>query len=231
MNDDDSSAERSTLSELSRGVRLDLVIAVCALLISSVAAGASWWQARVLVVQTKVLQEQLGAQVWPYLSFSQSIDGDSARLTLANDGLGPAILRSATLTLDGRPQHNYVDMLHAVLGPHVLAREPHGEHIYFGVSDKTPGNVIRPGDSYRQGTGATLRAPLVRARRHPAVLLRDHPREMLADDLAFRAGPGRRLPRDTGRLAARHVLSNPHEAHVLKPTGLTYIRASARLAA
>ncbi len=149
MNDDDSAAERDKVAALGRGVRLDLVIAVCALLISSVAAGASWWHARVLVAQTNVLQEQLGAQVWPYVSFSTSLDGDAVRLSLANDGLGPAVLRSATLTVDGKPQHNFIAMMHAILGQHVLAQLRRGQRAGFGVdvSDETPGIVLRPGDT------------------------------------------------------------------------------------
>ncbi len=62
------SKDEESVSRIVRGVRFDLAIAVCALLISTIAAGASWWQARVMQAQTHVLEEQLGAQVWPYVS-------------------------------------------------------------------------------------------------------------------------------------------------------------------
>lgn len=163
MNDEDP-AGKAKLSALARGVRLDLVIAVCALLISSVAAGASWWQARVLVVQTNVLQQQLGAQVWPYVSFSSSFSDDSVRLILANDGLGPAILRSETLTFDGKPQRGFIAMLHSILGPHVARHY----HVGIDVSDDAPGNVLRPGDTHTMFklTNKELAPRLARASEH-----------------------------------------------------------------
>ena len=97
-------------------MRLDLAIAVCALLISTLAAGASWWQARVLQAQTKVLQAQLGAQVWPYVSVSEGLDKNTVLVTLSNDGLGPAILRSFSATVDGVEQSSFIGILHAMLG-------------------------------------------------------------------------------------------------------------------
>jgi hypothetical protein len=85
-------AERSdTVSKVERGIRLDFAIAVCAPLISSLAAGASWWQARVLQGQTQVLQEQLGAQVWPYVSLTESIRLDAAQIARP-DGLQDLLL-------------------------------------------------------------------------------------------------------------------------------------------
>src|SRR5579863_7489960 len=87
-------ADDREIARVERGIRLDLVIALCALLISTLAAGASFWQAR-------VLQEQLGAQIWPYVGISEDFTGDSAEIGIANDGLGPAILRSATAAVDG----------------------------------------------------------------------------------------------------------------------------------
>src|ERR1700761_4561185 len=93
-------------SEIGRAVRLDLVIAVCALLISTLAASASWWQARVMQAQTAVLQEQLGAQVWPYVSVNEGFANNQVQLSLSNDGLGPAILDSVQATVDGVPKSN-----------------------------------------------------------------------------------------------------------------------------
>ena len=75
--------EEDEVSKVVRGVRLDLTIAVCALLISTLAAGASWWQARVLQAQTRVLEDQLGAQVWPYVSVSEGINNDTVAISVA----------------------------------------------------------------------------------------------------------------------------------------------------
>lgn len=137
---------QDSIAQVVRGVRLDLAIAIGALLISSVAAGASWWQARVLATQTEVLREQLGATVWPYVSVSEGLNGDTVHITIANDGLGPAILRSATALVDGVPRSSFIDVLHALLGPHLVARAPRGEHMAFTIDEGAPGSVLRPGD-------------------------------------------------------------------------------------
>lgn len=145
--------EEEHLSKVERGVRLDLAIAVCALLISTLAAGASWWQARVLQAQTLVLQEQLGAQVWPYVSVSEGLTGDKVDVSVSNVGLGPAIVRSVSASLNGIPESSATAIFHAVLGPHVIARVPHGQRFAFSIDSSSPGAVIRPGD---RGLGFSL---------------------------------------------------------------------------
>jgi hypothetical protein len=77
--------------------RLDFVIAFCALLISTVAAVAT-------VYQTHVIARQFSATVWPYVSFDETTSPWSFELDLRNDGLGPAIVRSVNITLDGKRQ-------------------------------------------------------------------------------------------------------------------------------
>jgi hypothetical protein len=135
------------LGRTVRGLRFDLVIAVCALLISTLATGAAWWQARVLAAQTRVLQEQLGAQVWPYVLSSEGINGDTVRIEITNDGLGPAVLQSVVASINGVSESNYIDILHALLGPHLVARKPHGEKFSYGLNTESPGFALRPGDT------------------------------------------------------------------------------------
>ncbi|MBD5656348.1 MAG: hypothetical protein IAI50_14380 [Candidatus Eremiobacteraeota bacterium] len=147
MKEDRPPEERDSVASLANGIRLDLVIAVCALLISTLATGASWWQARVLQAQTEVLQQQLGAQVWPYVNVSVGTDGNQIKISIINDGLGPAVLRSESGTVDGIPQANFIDMMHAVLGPNIIARKPRGEKLSITLSANSPGSVLRPGDS------------------------------------------------------------------------------------
>jgi hypothetical protein len=136
--------QEDRISRVARGVRFDLVIAMCALLISTLAAGASWWQARIVQNQTLILQEQLGAQVWPYVSLSENISGDRAELSTTNDGLGPAVLRSATALVDGVPRSNFIEILHAILGPNLVARKPHGQRMSIDIGSASPGTVLRP---------------------------------------------------------------------------------------
>jgi len=141
----DENGERTTRQ--NRGPRLDLLIAVCALLISSLASAASWWQARLLSQQTRVLEEQLGAQVWPYVGVSSGINGVTVMISVENSGLGPAVIRSETASVDGVPKAAMIDVLHAVLGPHLRKRKPHGEHLGLALNTLGLGGVLRAGAS------------------------------------------------------------------------------------
>src|SRR5579863_2155170 len=79
-----------------RAFRLDFFIAIAALLVSALTAAT-------LIYQTRVIGHQFAASTWPYLSVSTTLDPQAISLDLANDGLGPALIRSAQLTVDGRP--------------------------------------------------------------------------------------------------------------------------------
>jgi hypothetical protein len=80
-----------------RPFRLDLVVALGALLISTVAALAT-------VYQTRVIARQFSAAVWPYVSFDSTNSPTFTELDIRNDGLGPAIVRAVKLSWDGKPQ-------------------------------------------------------------------------------------------------------------------------------
>jgi hypothetical protein len=76
--------------------RFDLILSVCALLISTVAAGTSAYQ-------TFVVRQQFSATVWPYLTFQALESTEQLQLTLHNAGIGPALIRSVRVTRDGTP--------------------------------------------------------------------------------------------------------------------------------
>ena len=128
-------SESSETDSLRRGIRTDLVIAVCALLISTLATAASFWQSRVVA-------QQLSAQVWPYLSFSTTYDPRFVAFEVVNDGLGPAIIYSTVITVDGKPYASPPQALKALLG-HVPGR------VMSQLSGLSPGSVIRAGSSVR----------------------------------------------------------------------------------
>jgi hypothetical protein len=117
--------ERTTRREL----RLDLIIAVSALLISAIAATTS-------VMQTRVFANQLSAAVWPYVSFSFTTGDKMVKYTLNNDGLGPAIIRSAKLTVDDKPKNTITQAFRLV------QHETH--HYSISTSSLGAGSVIRP---------------------------------------------------------------------------------------
>ena len=110
---------------------------------------ASWLQSRETARQTEELEAQLGAQVWPYVSESINLDdaGKTAALDIENDGLGPAVLYSLSATVDGKQQSNYIEVLHAILGTHLVKRKPAHEHMGLQVNNSSVGSVLRPGES------------------------------------------------------------------------------------
>jgi hypothetical protein len=81
-------------------------------------------------------REQVRAQVWPYLE--TGISGSKRELTLVNKGVGPAVIRSVRVHVDGKPQRNW-DAVYAALGLKFEHRPPYstvssvvlsaGEHI------------------------------------------------------------------------------------------------------
>lgn len=123
-----------------KGFRIDLAIAICALLVSTLATGATWWQSR-------VVQQQLSAQVWPYVSIDTTTGRDSVRIALVNYGLGPALVRDAVLTVDGRPQHDLPAGIVKLLGdlPSLRAQRPR-RGTSMRLSTIGAGSVIRPGE-------------------------------------------------------------------------------------
>ncbi len=138
----------------SRVFRLDLVIAICALFVSSLATAASWWQSHVVA-------EQLSSQVWPYLSVQTTYGGGSVALTVSNEGLGPARVRSIVLSLDGKPRRKLTDVLD-VISP-AKNRNLRGQ-----FSDVSPGSVIRVGGAvtlFKIGDRKTVLALLRNYRR------------------------------------------------------------------
>jgi len=77
--------------------RLDFLIAIGALLISTVAALAS-------IYQSRIIAQQFSATVWPYVSMDTTNSPSLLELDIRNDGLGPAIVQSVHITYDGKPE-------------------------------------------------------------------------------------------------------------------------------
>jgi len=124
-----------------RRFRLDFVIALGALLISTVAAAAT-------VYQTRVIASEFSATVWPYVSFDVTNSPATFDLELRNDGLGPAIVRSATLTLDGRAQPSLEALVHTLARQEpatlaaIRAAVRAGAPVKLTTSTPTAGEVI-----------------------------------------------------------------------------------------
>ena len=61
-------------------------------------------------------RQQMRAAVWPILEYSTSNE-PFLRLSLANKGVGPAIIRQVVVRVDGEPVANWEAVLQKLLGP------------------------------------------------------------------------------------------------------------------
>jgi len=113
--------------------KLDLWIALAALIVSGLTATAALYQ-------SKVFSDQLSATVWPYLSFNATNGPTTFVLTLENDGAGPAIIESAQLSLDGKPFRAMDGVIRAA-----AARQPRHSTLAYATGSIGPGQVIRAG--------------------------------------------------------------------------------------
>jgi len=62
-----------------------------------------------------VQRQQMRAAVWPILEFGRS--NGPIRFTLANKGVGPAIIRHVILRVDGQPVKNWKEAIDKLRGP------------------------------------------------------------------------------------------------------------------
>lgn len=118
-----------------RALRLDFFIAIGALAISVLTTAT-------LIYQTHVISAQYAATIWPYLSVKQQFASNEERITLTNDGLGPALVRSAQLTVDGKDLASWNDYMRLLVG-HL----PRGAKISATLNTIGPATTLRPGDS------------------------------------------------------------------------------------
>jgi hypothetical protein len=81
-------------------------------------------------------RQQVRAAVWPILEFNSS-NAPDIHFSLANKGVGPAIIRQVIMKVDGRPVRNWKEMLERLLGP--------GEHL--GSESDINGHVFAAGES------------------------------------------------------------------------------------
>ena len=119
--------------QVKSALRTDLLIALCALLVSTLTAAA-------VIYQGKVLSSQLSVSVWPYISFQTTAGNSSIELDVQNVGAGPALIRSAVLLIDGKPESSLAAGLRE-LG----YRHTRGDAVTLSSID--PGEVLRAADS------------------------------------------------------------------------------------
>jgi hypothetical protein len=90
-------------------------------------------------------RQQVRAMVWPILEFDTSNQPD-IHLTLANKGVGPAIIRHVIVKVDGQPVINWHEALEKLLGPgeHRLSESDMHSHVLSAGESMT---ILTPRDS------------------------------------------------------------------------------------
>jgi len=81
-------------------------------------------------------RQQVRAAVWPILEFDSS-NAPDIHFTLANKGVGPAIIRNVIVRVDGQPVRNWKEAFERILVP--------GEHL--GSESDMRGHVLAAGES------------------------------------------------------------------------------------
>jgi hypothetical protein len=115
--------------------RYDAVIAtfvgLCALLVSGYTA--------------YMQRQQVRAAVWPILEFDSS-NGPDIHFTIANKGVGPAIIRHVMVKVDGHPVKNWKEALDKLIGPekHRYSESDINGHV-FGAGESV--DVFTPRDA------------------------------------------------------------------------------------
>src|SRR5260370_11875648 len=92
-----------------------------------------------------VQRQQVRAAVWPILEFDTSNQPD-IHFTLANKGVGPAIIRHVIVKVDGQPVINWREALEKLLGPgeHHLSESDMHSHVLSAGESMT---ILTPRDS------------------------------------------------------------------------------------
>jgi hypothetical protein len=119
-----------------KAFRLDFVIAIAALLVSA-------FTSITLLYQTHVISQQYAATIWPYLGISSSYSPQGVSIQVENDGLGPALIDSAQLMLDGKP----VSSWGAFLGDLKAVPDLKRAKVAVTASSFGRSTTIRPGES------------------------------------------------------------------------------------
>lgn len=116
---------------------------VLALAVSVFALAIGAWQ-------TRLMQSQARASVWPYLTigytYTNNVDANGFIWTIDNNGVGPARVQSATLSLDDKPMRTWDEVI-AALGMSKRASR---------ATTSFAGSVILP-NTNREATIAAIR--------------------------------------------------------------------------
>ena len=93
-------------------------------------------------------RQQVRAMVWPILEFVSS-NTPNFNWSLANKGVGPAIIRHVVVKVDGQPASDWVEVLEKLMGPKKPAgwiRSSASSEFSYSESDMS-GRVLSAGET------------------------------------------------------------------------------------
>lgn len=97
--------DASQAAAAKRGIRWDALAAIIASLVGLLALAVAGYTAY-------IQRQQVSAQVWPYLMWASS-DTQSEYMWI-NKGVGPAIVKSTQVLVDGKPQRDWSAVMHSL---------------------------------------------------------------------------------------------------------------------
>jgi hypothetical protein len=125
----------------ARARKRDALAAMTAALVGALALLVSGYTAY-------IQRQQVRAQVWPYLLVA-NYDTESA-IKVLNKGVGPAIVKSVRVLVDGRPQHDWRGATEALgLGRVPLRTSTISENVISG-GEVVPMLVFSDADAYHR---------------------------------------------------------------------------------
>lgn len=141
---------------LRREIRWDAVAAIIAALIGLLSLVVAGYTAYIAHYTANVQMEQVRAQVWPWLEAGNNDSTDA--IEVYNKGVGPAIVRSAEIWIDGKSQRNWDQVLDTldVKRPRTYSEST----IYPAVlsaGETVPIIKFAQNDAYQQFRGAAIR--------------------------------------------------------------------------
>lgn len=101
----DEGVSSPAVKKLRRQIRYDAAAAIVASLVGLLALAVAGYTAY-------IQRQQVSAQVWPYLMWANSDSGMD--YLWINKGVGPAIIKSAVVLVDGKPQRNWNAVMHSL---------------------------------------------------------------------------------------------------------------------
>lgn len=139
----------------SRSDLLDRVLSASAALVAISALAVSAYQ-------TKIMREQQTMSAWPRVTLSNSGGNENYAWIVTNVGVGPALVRSARLTVDGRALATWSDVFGAVIRDSTAVDSVANASKPVTTSVRR-GTVLLPGANVELvRTGAPLAKPLRR---------------------------------------------------------------------